>query len=483
MFNGLRTGHMTLRRFSVNGLCAAFATLLLTGCIHFQPKPVVPTQTLTAFEARALDGPGLQGFFDANHEAWPSPARPWNLRSLTLAAFYYHPDLDVARAGSAVAGAGIVTAGERPNPALNPSLGYNVTTPASLMTPWILTFDFDIPIETAGKRGYRLAQARHLTDAARLTIATAAWQVRSRVRGRALDLHAATESEALLAKQQEIQAGNVKLLERQLSAGAVSAFEVTQARIALDNIRLARDDAARQRAEARAQLAAAVGVTAHAVEGLQISFDEFTQAPSEVPGPEARREALLNRADVLGALAEYAASQAALQLEIAKQYPDLHLGPGYQMDQTDSKWTLALPLTLPLFNRNRGAIGEAEARRTEAANRFVAVQARAIGEVELAVASYRSALQKVSTTDAMMANLTRQEQAAERLFNAGEISRLELGSTQLELYTGALARLDALVKTQQALGGLEDAMQRSSELSTWLSTVPQRDAEAIKEPD
>jgi outer membrane protein TolC len=35
---------------------------------------------------------------------------------------------------------------------------------------------------------------------------------------------------------------------------------------------------------------------------------------------------------VLAALADYAASEAALRLEIAKQYPDIHLNPGYQLD-------------------------------------------------------------------------------------------------------------------------------------------------------
>ena len=39
--------------------------------------------------------------------------------------------------------------------------------------------------------------------------------------------------------------------------------------------------------------------------------------------------ALLGRSDILSALADYAASQAALQLAVAKQYPDVHLTPGY----------------------------------------------------------------------------------------------------------------------------------------------------------
>ena len=60
-----------------------------------------------------------------------------------------------------------------------------------------------------------------------------------------------------------------------------------------------------------------------------------------------------------GALADYAASQSALQLEIAKQYPDLHLGPGYELDQTDNKWSLGISLDLPILNHNQGPVAEA----------------------------------------------------------------------------------------------------------------------------
>ena len=83
-----------------------------------------------------------------------------------------------------------------------------------------------------------------------------------------------------------------------------------------------------------------------------------------------RRLAALNRSDILGALADYAASQSALQLEIARQFPDMHIGPGYLLDQTDNKWTLGATLTLPVLNQNQGAIAEAKARREEMAARF-----------------------------------------------------------------------------------------------------------------
>lgn len=436
-------------------LLAGAGLLVLAGCAHYQPRPLAAQQTAADFDARTLAEVGLKQFVEANLSrelsAWP-PAS-WDFNTLSLAAFFFHPDLDVARARWGVAQAGKVTAGERPNPTASFAPGYNST----VGPPWILGLNFDIPIETAGKRGYRLAQAKQLSEVARLNIATVAWQVRSRVRRSLLDLQLARETEQLLKQQHAVQAALVKLLEGQLAAGAVTPFEVSQARIAHDTTRLALHDAERQAAEARAQLADALGVPARALDGVNLASDN--SQPPPLPSPDVRRQALLNRADILGALAEYAAAQSALQLEIAKQFPDVHLGPGYELDQTDNKWSLGLSVTLPVFNQNQGAIAEAQARRIEAAARFTALQARVLGEIDRATATYRALLAKTATADALLARLQKQEQATKQMIAAGELSKLALLTVQLELNTGLLARLDVQLKTRQALAALEDAVQ------------------------
>ena len=460
-------------------LLVAVLLLALPGlgaCVRYQSKPLSPPATLASIEARTLDAADLARFLTANHRATAWPPAAWDLSSLTLVAFYYHPDLDQARAAWITAQAAGVSAGERPNPNVSVAPGYNSTTPAGEMTPWILTLDLDFTLETAGKRQHRLTQARHLSEAARLNIATVAWQVRSRVRQALLDLHAATATAALLERQQQIQSGNLALLDRQLAAGAISPFERTQARLVLDSIRLASHDAARQQAESRVHLAAALGVTVRALDGVSLRFDAFAQTAAEVPTADARRQALVNRPDILGALAEYEARQSALQLEIARQYPDLHLGPGYQMDQAASKWTLGLAGLLPAFNRNRGPIAEAEARRQAAAAAFNLVQSRAIEEIDRGLAAYRAALAKVATADALQADLRTQEQAAQAQLRAGEISKLDLGSVQLELVTAELARLDALIKAHQALGSLEDALQIPADSGEWLQSSPRQES-------
>jgi outer membrane protein TolC len=296
-----------------------------------------------------------------------------------------------------------------------------------------------------------------------------------------LDFYAARETESLLNRQQSVQSEIVRILEGQLAVGEASSYDVTQARIALANSRLAAIDAALQRSQARIRLADALGIPVKALEGIVLSFEEFIQVWSDLPSSEIRRRALVNRFDILGALSEYEAAQSALRLEIAKQYPDINLGPAYQLDQTDSKWTLGLSLVLPILSRNKGPIAEAQARREEMAARFLALQARVISEIEAAVSASRSAVDKVKAADDLLTNLKRQQESSKVRYELGDISKLELLGIHLELASSGLARLDALVKAQQAIGELENAIQSPLDLKEWFLETPGRTSGQAKE--
>ena len=439
---------------------SVLATVLCSGCASFAPLPISPAETLSRYESRTLDNPDLRVFIQKNtkhgFDTWP--VRQWDVDLLTLTAFYYHPDLDVARAKWNVAQAGIETAGMRPNPSLMLGAQRNADAPSGT-SPWTLGWYLNIPVETAGKRGYRIEQARHLSDAARLAIASTAWQVRSRVRSAMVDLYFAEQVQSLMSQQQALQKNNVSLLEHRLALGMASQPEVTQARIALNQTTLATDDAQKVQAEARVRLAGALGVGSKAIDNLSFSPTLFIDVPA-LPTNDVRQQALLNRADVLGALAEYAASQSALQLEIAKQYPDVSLSPGYSWDAGQLKWPLWLSLTLPVFNQNQGPIAEAQARRAQAMANFNATQAKAMGEIDTVLASYRAIRSKFAVANAMLADQDRQIRNATASFKAGQTDRVNLVSAQLEMSQLAISRLDVLAKTQQALGALEDAVQR-----------------------
>ena len=429
---------------------------LIAGCASYQPRPLSPEKAAADFDARSLTNADLRAFLETNHFDGS-----WNLGALTLVAFYYQPALAEARAQWASVHAAEITAGARPNPSISVTPAYDAPIPDD-PSPWLVPVNLDWPVETAGKRGKRIAEARQLSEAARWDLIGQIWQARSQVRTALLNLYAARQDASLLAQQGAAQSNVVRLLEGRFSAGSISSYDVAQARVALETTQLARFDALGQLNQARAQLAGALGVPLHALDGVNFSFDDFKKFPRALTEPQVRRQALYHRADVRGALAGYAASQSALQLEIANQYPDVHLGPGYGWNTGsagDNAWQLGLTVELPVLDQNQGPIAEAEARRAQAAAHFLTVQATAILQMDSALAAYAAALSKAATAKKLLNDLQGQLGPVRAQAQLGEVDALTLANAEAAYAAGAQSRMDALVQAQQALGQLEDAMQ------------------------
>jgi cobalt-zinc-cadmium efflux system outer membrane protein len=448
-------------------LAPAFTIALLAGCVHYQPKPLTPAGTLATIGSRSLDDPQLKAFLEAN-QVHVTEAMHWDLHALTLLAFYFHPDLDEARAAADVARAGIRTAGERPNPQLQAALGVDTTTGP----PWIPALGLLIPIETAGKRGIRIAEAKEKAQAAQLRIVDTAWKVRVRVRRALVDYVAARRLGDILSRQLTLQDQIVDIVQRQFEAGAVSPFELARARLAAANGRLALDQSRFQLALSGAALVDAVGLPPPSFDRLAASVDAGDVGTIAIPDAAAQRQALVSRADVLAALSDYEATQAALQTEIAKQYPDIQLGPGYQYDQTDNKWTLGVNVNLPVFNRNLGAIGEANARREQAAAHVVVIQAAALHDVNQAVTTLAAARQKLATAQAALDASRQQEQRTQTQYDLGELSRPDVLTSQLEVVAAEIALAEAQLQADSTAGALEDAMQSPLGLEKLVLTNP-----------
>jgi cobalt-zinc-cadmium efflux system outer membrane protein len=430
------------------------------GCASYHPKPIVPRQTAADFEKRSLADEGLKKFIEKNlkHDLAQWPPGKWDVVLLTLAAYYYNPDLDTARAQWETAKAAVVTAGAIPNPSLTFTPGFNSSSGLGL-TSMIFGVGIDIPIETAGKRCIRIAAARHLAEVARLNVAWVAWQVRSRVYGSLLDLYRASEAEALMQEQYDVQTEIAAIIKERLEAGEASQPDMTQAAILRDQMKLQLADLKLQAAEARGKLAGAIGMPAGALAGAGFLLNFAEKAPVVLSKEEIQNRALVGRPDILAALEEYAASEDALKLEIAKQYPDIDLGPGYEWDQGDHKWSIGLTITLPIFNHNQGPIAEAEGRRAEAAARFTGLQAQVIGEVQQALVAYDALREKLDETDSLLKSKQQQVLEAQASFEAGEGDRLALLGAQLEYYTAALDRLQTAADVNAAAGLVQDAMQ------------------------
>ena len=461
---------------------AIVALGLVAGCARFHPQPLSPAETAAGLESRSLGNPELKAFLEKhlNRELNPWPTAKWDFEMLTLAAFYYQPSLDMARAVWAEAQAGVVTAGARPNPTVGFTPQY-VFNPG-VEPPWVATLNLDWPIETAGKRGARVTQARHLSESARLNISATAWQVRSQLRASLIDLSAVTRRESLLRQQLAVQEQVVASLDQRREAGAMASSETMPARLLVQKARLDLSDAQRQQVEARTRVAEVMGLPVSALKDIEIAYD-LTLFPADLDrltSTEVRRQTLQRRPDVLAALADYAASESALQIEIAKQYPDVHLNTGFEYDQGLQKWgLLGFGMELPLLNRNEGPIAQAAARRRQAAARFEALQAKVIADLDRALAVYEVAAKSRAGAEALLATQRKQQEAVAQQLKAGAADRLEVLTAQLELATGELVLQDSQTRLHQALGALEDAVQRP--VANWPDLEQGRAAQAKQE--
>ncbi len=452
-----RSGGRRLVAAALGGAVAAGA-----GCIHYRAQPINPDATASAFAARSLADEGLRRYLAASlgHEPSPWPPETWDLDTLTWAAFYFQPSLEVARAQWAVAQAAIQTASAHPNPALTATPGYDTSVGPGI-SPWFPSVQLDWPLATAGKRGYQAAAARFNAAAARLDIFSAAWEVRSALRRALIECEAAGRRQAFFDEEAAAAFQSETLVKQRFDAGAISAVEVSAARSARIRAEAAAAEARRQAPESRSQVAQILGLPLAALDGVRFR-DVLGSPPGGLPADElaaARRAALRSRADLLAALARYEASQAELQLEIARQYPDLHLGPGYQYDLGENKWSLALGIELPVFHHNQGPIAEAEARRRAAAAQFMSTQARAIAEIDRAAAAQTVAVAQLARLRSVQAEMQAQAARMRARLAQGEADQLELQGARTGLAAAGRAVVDAEVGVAEAAGQLEDALQ------------------------
>lgn len=444
---------------------AAFAAGLgvaaLVGCAHYTPRPLVAARAAEAFETRRLDSPGLAAFVRAQpgRQGRPWPPKRFDLDDLTWVAIYELPSLRVVRAEWDAARAAIRTAGERPNPSLQVTPTYS-TNPAAGVTPWLGFATLDVPIETAGKREKRIDVATHEAEAARWRVVAGAWHARSRLRTALIEWVGASDRVRAQARVRGVDRKRAALLDARYRAGSIGRPALTAGRLRELEDEDALAVAKSALAASRVAVARALGVPVEAIRHLRVERDSLAPTDAATQLADARRAALTHRADLMAALAEYAARESRLRLEIAKQYPDLHLGPGYEFDQGQNKWSIGFSLELPLLNQNQGPIAVAEAKRREAAARFRALQARVLGEIESAEAAWRSARTRKARVDALHAVAAQRLAAADRSFAAGAIGRLEREAAALETADAALREVEAQTALRLAAGHLEDVLER-----------------------
>lgn len=444
---------------------------LLSSCGFqiYQAKPIEPAQSAARYIAHTPDSAEFKQYLlSQDYPESQLPIKQWGARELTLSALFFHPQLDVARAQWRAAISGEITAAQRPLPSVSTTTENHSQTENG-PSPWTYDLSIALPVETAGKRQARIDRATSLTEAARIDIAQTAWQVRSRLINSLIDLAYSQQQVKILEREVAIRSQIVDMLEKRLLAGMASSIEVSNARLFLQKAQQSLEAEIGRLPELRAALGGNAGLSPPVFDYLTLKLPELSAlAPARTVVPvtlneEVQQAAMLSRLDLRAALARYAAAEARLRLEIAKQYPDIILSPGYSYDQGDHVWSLGLSALMTLINKNRGLIAEAQGLRDVEAAQFEALQASIIVDLSQGKARYSAAIIELDKARQFQASQQSRIQQTQKQFDAGFADRLELTTGKLENLLAEQNILAVSYKLRRAEANLEEIMQQPLE--------------------
>jgi CRISPR system Cascade subunit CasA len=434
--------------------------LALAGCISYRAAPLDSAGVASSVANRRLDvektraelariAPGAQ--WDGAH---------WDRLSLLAFALATNPSITEARA-HATSAARSAKAARMPPPA-TVTLTAEYANDPSTSSPWLYGVTSDIPLDIGGDRTLRVGAADFAAKAARYDYSEAIWTVRMALR-RALAARLLAEHEvALTAELADVRALELAAAERRAAAGETSRLDLERIRadVAADARKQA--DAGAHLIAANAALAQALGVSVDALNGIQFSWDDFDASASDLSTlGEAKASALLDRPDILRAVAGYDQAESDLRGEVARQFPQIHFGPGYTWERGLVKIPFSLGLVLPPLDLNRNAISAAESKRAAAGAHLETVVAAAQGLIASTIAEQAAAQKSlVRARDVELPAALAAARSADIALRVGEIDRVDWGASKASALSARLTALEALRRAQEANAVLEDALRR-----------------------
>lgn len=423
-------------------LAALCLPLIACGCHGYTPAPVDLAAHVRAFAARlpSDDGraDGTPGAFDLTDGLDLAEGR-----QVTL---WFAPACRIARRRAGVATADEAHAGAWPDPVLGADFARIL---ANVPYRWLAAADLGITLPLSGRlgreralaaaqRGEALAEAS-LAELDALRTLTEAWVTWS-----------AARAHADLTAQLSERLAELEVIARRL-ADAGQITQLAARAFTLERLqRLADADQARSDvARGERHVRQALGLHPDA----PVALVPTLHPPDLAPATPAAAAAALPTSPRLWPLQQaHAKAEAALALEVRKQWPDLVLSPGWQEEDGQPRLALGLSLPLPLFAGNDGPIAHAVAQRDLAAEMLRAGAEDLVHELADADAR-RLAAQAQSARAAELLPLADQQLAdGRRLAELGQLDPLLI--------------LDALVRAHAARAHAVDA-----ELAEAMATI------------
>jgi outer membrane protein, heavy metal efflux system len=324
-------------------------------------------------------------------------------------------------------------------------------------------------IELGGKASARRSAAESIEQRVRRDFEVRRATVLTEATGRFVHVVGDQHRLELAREARKLAEAALAVAQRRVNSGAASNVEERRARILLARARIEEEHAEHELAASRRRLAASWGSTAPTFSEARADLFARTQLPVF--------DELAARIDANPELASLVSERAVRDAQVAvaesRAAPDLRVFAGARrLEGPDAITFLAgASLPIPLFNRNQGAVGDAEARRAQLDHDE---QRARVAALTALFGNYQELAHVVTELDTIERDVLPQAEAMLRTldegFKLGRFSQLELFDAQRTLLEVREERIDAaeeyhgyIARLERLLGGPLFATARESD--------------------
>ena len=358
---------LSTRRVLRYGMTFATAALC-AGCVAYESDPLVPTDELRRLiersESQVSEEPpsslvGAETWFPVTQDI--DLGDGLTLQEANALALFHAPALVAQRTRHRVAAAQLLQAGLLPNPEL--FVGPRVSTEDS---GWILPASLMFGVPLGGELTAEEDAAKAKLDGAAWRVMQTELSVLGDVRSKFLEIQAIREERTQLEVLGDEAQRIVEWVEQLASVGEVDVLTLQLARMEREDVVTSIQRLDIELAREMTELYGMIGLHPSA------SVEPVTTPAllSAVELPEADARTVLRHPRLKAQELEYVEADGLLRLAVARQYPNLLLGPDLESDRGDLTIGLGLSLPIPLFDQHKGDIQEAVAVRQAARNDY-----------------------------------------------------------------------------------------------------------------
>ncbi len=330
---------------------------------------------------------------------------------------------------------------------------------------YIATFSVTQPLYVGGKVGAALNVARHFRAAAQEQVKEAEAEIVLQVRGAYLTASLAQRLQRIAVESRRVAREHFRQVESFYQAGTTSEFDLLRARVDLENRDPVVIQAENGATLALLELKRLVNIPASRPLRLvteiqpvlsQVNEEALKRWVLERPALSAAREAVAVREEVVKIARGDRLPTLAFQGTMGFQgFPDNALPPGFDAWRKD--WSVALSLSIPIFDgfRARGQVDQARADLKVA--RLEESQLREALELQLeaALGEYRAVRATIQARRQTVVMAERALDLAEARFASGLSTQLEVSDAALLLDQARVNEVQALYDYVQVLARLE----------------------------